>query len=97
MAIVGLNGNNAPETIEGIPARLWLGIQARSHTAYRREIDQPDFALGLVDALKGIALTEPEWRQRVERSFSSLEGYEYLQARVRVSGDSVALEVEINT
>lgn len=97
MAIVGLDGNDAPELIEGVPARLWMGIQARVHTAYRREINQPDFALGLIDALTGIALTEPIWRERVRRSFDSLEGFDYRQARVIVTGTGVELNVEIDT
>ena len=40
--IVGLNGNNSPDLIDNIPARLWMGIQARTFTAYRREPGDPD-------------------------------------------------------
>ena len=96
MATVGLNGNDAPETIEGIPAHLWFSIQARSHTAHRREIDSPDFGLGLADGLRGIAITEPEWRDRVERSFGLLQESEFVNASVRVAGGRVSLNVEIN-
>lgn len=96
MAIVGLDGNNAPPTIDGVDARLWMGIQARAFTYYRREPFNPTFALGLVDGLKGNAVSRAEWARRIEASFAQLEGATIEGYRVVVEGGKVSLEVMID-
>ena len=90
MAIVGRDGNNAPERIEGLPAYIWLGVQARAQMGYGRQVDDPDFGLGLIDGLRGNEVSRSEWRRRLERSFAP---YPEVQASVRVGGGSVSLEV----
>ena len=95
MAIVGLDGNNASEAIEGIDPRLWMGLQARAYTYRRREPFNPDFGLGLVDGLAGELVSQAEWSRRIEASFRQLEGAMLEGYRVRVSGNRVILETEI--
>lgn len=95
MAIVGLDGNNAPEVIEGVDPRLWMGIQARAYTYRGREPFNPDFGLGLVDGLAGDVVSQAEWGRRLEASFAGLEGAELRDYRVVVAGGRVLLETEI--
>ena len=94
--IVGTDGNNAPERIEGIDPRLYFGIVARAYTYRGREPFNPDFGLGLVDALAGDTITRAEWGRRLEASFGQLEGANLESYRIRIEGGQVVLETEIS-
>lgn len=93
--IVGLDGNNAPREIEGIDPRLWMGIQARAYTYAGREPFNPDFGLGLVDALAFPNPGQSIWRERMIRSFASLEGFTFRDGTVNVVGGRAEIQVEI--
>lgn len=95
MAIAGLDGNNAPELIEGIPARLWMGIQARAYTGRFAEPNRPDFGLGLIDGLTPRILPAHIWRSRLQASFADLEGWEDYDFNVVAVGNRVELRVSI--
>ena len=94
MTVVGLNGNNAPPRIEGIDARLYMGLQARAFTYEDRELDNPDLGLGLADGLSSRSVPEAEWRRRVERSFRNWM-VRPRDVDIVYSGNSVELQVEI--
>ena len=96
MAIVGLNGNNAPDAIDGIDPRLWMGIQARAYTYHRREPFNPAFGLGLVDGLASERVSQAEWSRRIVDSFDQLEGATLRSQRVTIAGSRVRLEVQID-
>lgn len=95
MAIVGVDGNNAPRLIDGIPARLWMGIQARAYTYFRREPFNPEFGLGLVDGIGSPNLTTAEWLRRLRESFGELEGYEHISLGVVRGAGVIELRVGI--
>ena len=96
MAIVGENGNNATDLIEGIPARLWFGLQARAYTYAGREMDNPAFGLGLVDGLSNPSLPTVVWENRVRDSFAGLEGADLNDLQVRVVAGRVELVLDID-
>lgn len=93
MAIVGIDGNDAPERYGDLPAYIWLGVQARARMAYGRQVDDPDYGLGLIDGLRGNEVSRSEWRRRLERSFAAYPG---LQVSVLVAGGSVDLRVRFD-
>ena len=95
MAIVGLDGNDAPLTIEEAPARLWMAIQARAYTYRGREPNRPNFGLGLVDGLINVELPQEVWDRRVRESFADLEDWDAYDFEIRVAGGSVSLVVNI--
>lgn len=94
MAIVGIDGNDAPPTIEGIDARLWMGIQARAYTYLGRELDNPNLGLGLVDGPGTRSVPETEWRRRVERSFANWM-VEPRDVEIVYTGNQVQVRVEV--
>ena len=96
-SIVGADGNNAPATIEGIPARLYYGILGRSYTYVGREPFNPDFGLGLVDGISNPSLPRAVWVSRVRRSFRGLEGAELDSFQIRAIGNVVHIDLEILT
>ena len=95
--IVGLDGNDAPITIEGVPARLWLGITARALTYQGREPGDLAFGIGIVEALAAPRVDRAVWRRRLEASFSSLEGAEAVRFAVVSRGTELDLQVDIVT
>ena len=96
MAITGLDGNNAPEFTEGIPSRLWLGLQARAYTYASREMDNPTFGLGIVDGLSNQQLPTVVWENRVRDSFAGLEGADLNDLQVRVVDGRIELVLDID-
>ena len=95
--IVGLNGNNAPPLIDNIPARLWLGIQARVFTAYRREPGDLTFGLGLANSFDVERVSQPVLRRRVQQSFATLDGAEARRYVIDVAGGLLDVTVDIET
>ena len=94
--IVGLDGNNAPPLTEGIPSRLWFGLQSRALTYAGREMDNPTFGLGIVDGLSNPSLPTVVWENRVRDSFAALEGADLNDLQVRVAGGRVELVLDID-
>ena len=97
--VVGPDGNNLPDyTNDGVPSKFSLEVDSRIYTYAGREPFNPDYGLGLVDALQfpnpGIA----GWRRRLQRSFQQLEalGYEYEMGDVRYAGGRLYLDVVID-
>lgn len=96
---VGPDGNNAPAfTSDGIPYQFWLEVQTRIYTYAGREFNNPDYGLGLVDALRFPDPGIEGWRRRLRRSFQQLEvqGYEYVMGDVRRAGNSLIFDVTID-
>lgn len=95
MAIIGIDGNDAPELIEGIPAHIWMGIQARAYTARFAEPNRPDFGLGLIDGLTPQILPRHVWQDRINKSFVGLDGWEQYELDVVAVGNKVELVVRL--
>ena len=95
MTQIGLDGNDAPAMMEGIPFDTWLGVQGRAYTWWRREPYRPNYALGLVDALRRNAPAAHEWERRVKASFADISGAEQFDFSVRAVGDDVRLTVQL--
>ena len=95
MTQIGLDGNDAPATMEGIAFDTWLGIQGRAYTWLRREPYRPDYALGLVDGLRDPAPPSDEWRRRLQASFADLSGGDAFDFEVAVAGETARLQVSI--
>lgn len=95
--ITGLDGNNAPVLIDNIPARLWLGIQARTFTAYRREPGDLTFGLGLANSFDLERISQPVLRRRLAQSFATLEGAEATRFAIDVAAGFLDVTVDIET
>ena len=95
--ITGLDGNNAPPLIDNIPARLWMGIQARTFTAYRREPGDLTFGLGLANSFDLERVSQPVLRRRLAQSFATLEGAEATRYAIEVGGGLLDVTVDIET
>ena len=95
MTQIGLDGNDAPAAMEGIPFDTWLGVQGRAYTWRRREPYQPDYALGLADALRRNAPTPDEWRRRLDASFADISGADAFAFDVDTAGNNVRLVVSL--
>ena len=95
--ITGLDGNNAPVLIDNIPARLWLGIQARVFTAYRREPGDLTFGLGLANSFDLEMVSHPVLRRRLAQSFATLDGAEATRYAIEVGAGLLDVTVDIET
>ena len=93
--LIGLDGRDAPATMEGIAFATWLGIQARAFTWLGREPYRPDYAIGLVDAIRNPAPTADEWERRVRASFADISGADLFDFRVNARGNLARLEVSL--
>lgn len=97
--VVGPDGNNAPAyTADGVPFKFWMEVISRIYTYHGREIRNPDYGLGLVDALRFPDPGIDVWRRRLRLSFQQLEtlGYEYVLGDVRRQGNSLVFDVTID-
>ena len=95
MTQIGLDGNDAPATMAEFPFETWLGVQGRAYTWYRREPYRPDYALGLVDALRNPAPPAHEWERRVAASFADISGAEQFDFSVRAVGNRARITVAL--
>lgn len=95
MGIVGLDGNDAPELEQGIPSRLWYGINARAFTYRNREPGDPDYGLGLPEALHTRPIAAQEWLARLQRSFATLDGYVASNFRADLDATQVILSLDV--
>ena len=74
MAIdVGLDGNDAPAQVGGLPWRVWLGVEARLKTLQGRQIMRPGYGLDL-SARIGRNLDGPDYRDVRRRVEAALDG-----------------------
>lgn len=96
MAIIGADGNNAPEFIKGVPASIYYQIQARAYTFVNREPFSPDFGLGLVDGLSNQGLPRRVWVERLNKSLIDLGNYEVTDIQVRTVAGTVRLDIEVS-
>lgn len=96
MADVGLDGNNAPAQMEGVDFEIWMGIQARVFTHYRREPFRPEYSIGLSGELMGPSLNQAELRRRVRTSFGSLEGFNSDDLEAVIAGSRMEIRVRVD-
>ena len=106
MANIGLDGNDAPLTLSrtaetpqvgipgSVPYLVYIGTLGRGYTWYGREPFNPDYALGLVDALSKKPPVDV-WRERIRASFRGFTAAEFEDYRASVLGSLVELGVDV--
>ena len=90
---VGLDGNDAPEQVDGIRWEWFTAINARAYTYAGREFFNDHYGIGIVDALANPQQPSQEIVQRIRASFAGSR-FNPEAITVRQNGGSLVIQID---